>query len=282
MSLRWSPAQRIGESGIIVVHFSTSKFAFSSGRHVALAAALPTVLMLSACGGKHKAIEMPAAPSTTPTAPLAVPTPQIVVPTPAVAADERFTLILGLLSQGKVAQARVDLVQYLEDRPRDGRAKDMLRQIDTDPTILYGTASFPYTIGEDDSLASIARRFMGSPYRFYGLAKFNALSVPADAKPGQVIRVPGKPYVAPPRRPRPAAPQHEVAPATPTTATRPVVDRAGAQRLRRAGLEQMSAGSIDRAVTLLERAAALDPGNGAIASDLARGRRIQSAVRSRN
>ncbi|RYY17224.1 MAG: LysM domain-containing protein [Alphaproteobacteria bacterium] len=263
-------------------HFGSNRFAYSPGRHVGLAAGLSAAVMLSACGGKHEAIEMPAVAPTTSTASLAVPTPQVVVPTPAVAADERFTLILGLLSQGKVAQARVDLVQYLEDRPRDGRARDMLRQIDTDPTILYGTASFPYTIGDDDSLASIARRFMGSPYRFYGLAKFNALSVPADAKPGQIIRVPGRPYAVPPRRPRAAAQQHEAAPGTPTTVARPVVDRAGGQRLRRAGLEQMSAGSIDRAVTLLERAAALDPGNGAIASDLARGRRIQSAVRSRN
>jgi hypothetical protein len=40
----------------------------------------------------------------------------------------------------------------------------------------------------------------------------------------------------------------------------------------------MSAGSIDRAVTLLSQAASLDPGNAAIAADLSRARRIQATV----
>jgi Flp pilus assembly protein TadD len=43
----------------------------------------------------------------------------------------------------------------------------------------------------------------------------------------------------------------------------------------------MNAGAIDRAVALLGRAQALDPGNPAIRSDLARARRIQGTVHSR-
>lgn len=259
---------------------------FGGTRRAAVVALLSGAVLLSACGHKQRDVQpLPPPPQATPT-PSATPVSNAVVPTPNIPADERFTLVLNLLSQGKEAQARVDLVQYLADRPRDARAKDMLRQIDTDAATLYGTASYPYTIAEDDSLASIAGRLMGSRYRFYGLAKFNGLVVPADAKPGQVIQIPGRPRPAVVIMRRPKAvvqpiPREEAAPAA-AVATRPRVDRGGAQRLRRAGLEQMSAGAIDRSVTLLERAAALDPGNGAIAGDLARARRIQGTVRSRN
>lgn len=241
--------------------------------------------LLSACGHKQRDVEPLPAPPVVAPMPTTAPASNTVLPTPNLPADERFTLVLNLLSQGKEAQARADLVQYLADRPRDARAKDMLRQVDTDAAVLYGTASYPYTIAEEDTLASIAQRFMGSRYRFYGLAKFNGLVVPAQAKPGQVIQIPGRPRPAPVRRSKPMVqlPREEAQPASVTApAARPVVDRGGAQRLRRAGLEQMSAGAIDRSVTLLERAAALDPGNGAIAGDLARARRIQGTVRSRN
>ncbi|WP_438827218.1 hypothetical protein, partial [Sphingomonas bacterium] len=70
----------------------------------------------------------------------------------------------------------------------------------------------------------------------------------------------------------------------PADAPRPAVtaaDRGRAQKLRQQGLEQMSAGSIDRAVQLLSQAATLDPGNGAIGGELARARRIQATVHSR-
>lgn len=264
----------------------TTGFGEGRARRAAIGALLGGGLLLSACGHKQRDVEpLPAPPTATPT-PTAAPVSSAVVPTPNIPADERFTLVLNLLSQGKEAQARADLVRYLAERPRDARAQDMLRQIDTDAATLYGTASYPYTITEDDSLASIAGRLMGSRFRFYGLAKFNGLVVPASAQPGQVIQIPGRPrpVSAPPRRPRTVtAPPREATPATTTAApARPVVDRGGAQRYRRQGLEQMSAGAIDRSVTLLERAAALDPGNGAIAGDLARARRIQGTVRSRN
>lgn len=254
----------------------------SRKRQAAMGALLCGGLILSACGNKRRDIAIIPPPVV-----VAMPTPSpssVITSTPNVPADERFTLVLNLLSQGKVAQARVDLVQYLADRPRDGRARDMLRQIDTDAVALYGKASFPYTITEDDSLAGIAQRFMGSRYRFFGLAKFNGLTVPADAKPGQKIQIPGRPRpVVIMRRPKAVVqPVPRENASTPVVAARSSVDRGGAQRLRRAGLEQMSAGAIDRSVSLLERANALDPGNRAITGDLARARRIQGAVRSHN
>lgn len=257
----------------------------SMARQTAVVVLLGSGLLLSACGHKHRdvALTPPPVVVATPT-PSPLPVSSVIAPTPKVPATERFTLVLNLLSQGKVAQARVDLVQYLADRPRDSRAQDMLRQIDTDAVALYGKASFAYTITEDDSLASIAQRFMGSRYRFYGLAKFNGLTVPADAKPGQKIQIPGRqrPVVIM-RRPKAVVQPvpRENAPAA-AVAAHPSVDRGGAQRLRRSGLEQMSAGAIDRSVSLLERANALDPGNRAITSDLARAKRIQGTVRGHN
>jgi len=47
------------------------------------------------------------------------------------------------------------------------------------------------------------------------------------------------------------------------------------------GLAALNAGAINRAVALLRRALALDPGNAVIRNDLNRALRIQNTVRSR-
>ena len=162
----------------------------------------------------------------------------------------------------------------------------MLREIDTDPRSLYGADSFAYIVRSGDTLASLARRYLGDAVNFYGLARFNNLTLPAELQPGQTVMIPGRVrsperVQAPPRRSAPTASQ--AAPAKPEETARPAaprVDRGRAQRLRQQGLEQMSAGSIDRAVQLLSQATVLDPSNGAIAAELARARRIQATVHS--
>ncbi len=100
---------------------------------------------------------------------------------------------------------------------------------------------------------------------------------------------------APPPQPRP----EPRAPARPPRATPPPVaythadtcacaapaaprgNPARAAALRARGLAALNTGAADRAVALLGRALALDPGNAAIRNDLARARRIQGTLRSR-
>jgi hypothetical protein len=200
--------------------------------------------------------------------------------------QQRYGAAVQLLEQGNTAQARAELVLLLQRRPGDRRAGQLLREIDTDPRSLYGADSFAYIVRPRDTLVSLARRYLGDAVNFYGLARFNNLTLPADLQPGQTVMIPGRvrspERVAPPtRRAAPTAPQ--AAPARSEQAARPAaprVDHGRAQRLRQQGLEQMSAGSIDRAVQLLSQAAVLDPTNGAIAGELARARRIQATIHS--
>lgn len=242
--------------------------------------------LLGACAHKPAA-PAPSPPPAKPVAHAPVPATQMVqqiVPTRS--PQERYETAIRLLEQGNSAQARTELSALLQQRPRDRRAGQLLREIDTDPRALYGSDSFAYVVRPGDTLASLARRYLRDAVNFYGLARFNNLTFPVELQPGQTLMIPGRVrsperVVAPPRRPAPTAPQ--AVPAKPEEAPRPgprVVDRGRAQHLRQQGLEQLSAGSIDRAVQLLSQASVLDPTNGAIAGELARARRIQATVRS--
>jgi len=263
---------------------------------VARTATLASVgaLLLAGCA-HHKGDRSPAAPPPAPPpAPAARPSASPASPAPTVQAvpgrspQQRYQVALQALQQGSVATARAELAALLADRPGDRRAQSLLSEIDVDPHQLYGADSFSYTIQAGDTLFSLSRRFLGNPLNFYGLARFNNLTLPVELQPGQQILIPGH-YRTPERTPStrrpPAAAAATVPGAAPTDApARAAVSPAArqqAQQLRRQGLEQMSAGSIDRAVTLLSQASSLDPDNGAIAGDLARARRIQATVHSR-
>lgn len=255
----------------------------STLRRVAVpAVSLSLALLLAGCGDRVQSV------SSTPTPQPSASPPNSAQPTPGLSPSSRYKLALQLLQQGNATQARVELVQLWHEDPSDERGGVLIRQIDTDPKVVFGTESFPYTIKQGDTLFSLAKQYLHDSLNFYGLARYNGLTLPAHLQPGQVILIPGKPRPVrkwTPRVPTPppatgtGTPPRQVSP--PPTAT-PSSDsparRRQAQDLRRRGLEQMSAGSIDRAVTLLSQAASLDPGNAAIAADLSRARRIQATV----
>ena len=243
------------------------------------------LVLLSACAHKP-ATPPPSVPVTKSTAQASAPArPMVQQIVPTRSPRQRYDMAVELLQQGNSAQARTELAALLQQRPGDRRAGQLLREIDTDPRVLYGSDSFAYVVRSGDTLSSLARRYLRDPASFYGLARFNNLTFPTELRPGQTLMIPGRVRsperaVAPPRRPSPVATQ--AAPAKPEEAARPApktIDRGRAQRLRQQGLEQMSAGSIDRAVQLLSQAAAADPTSGAIAGELARARRVQATVR---
>jgi LysM domain len=201
--------------------------------------------------------------------------------------------VIADLNRGDAVAARRKLTAILRRRPDNGIARQLLAQIDTDPRVLLGTESYSYTLRPGETLSTVAGRALGNPMLFYALARYNNIAVPASVVPGQTIQVPGRRPAPPtPRAPAPARPEPR-APARPPRATppqtlapapRPAAPRANpaqAARLRAQGLAALNAGSVDRAVALLRQAAALDPGNAAIRSDLGRAQRIQSTVRSR-
>jgi len=199
-----------------------------------------------------------------------------------------LSLALGLLYKGDAVGARKLLVRVLKSRPGDGTAASLLRQIDTAPEALLGTESFAYTTHPDDSLSSLAERFLGDPVLFYALARYNHIETPGALEPGRVLRIPGHEKPEAPRIKRPAAEPraseamakpaepHSVPPAS------PAINPRRANQLREAALEQMNRGAIDRAVALFQQASRLDPGNALIQRDLDRAVRISRTVHAKS
>lgn len=218
-------------------------------------------LFLSACASAPKPVgETPSAsPSTA---------------SPAGAPTERLNKAIGLLTQGKAAEARVELLRVLQMQPANDTARKLMTEIDADPKTLLGAKAYPYRARPGDTASTLAERLLGDPLMFYALARYNGIDPPSQALDGRTVMIPGEPKVAPapkPSAPKPAAP-------APAAANK---DPARAAVLRKQGLTQLNQGAIDRAVQSLRRAAELDPDNALIKRDLDRAVRIQKTVKSR-
>ena len=194
---------------------------------------------------------------------------------------------VGLLEKGDEEGARKDIQQLLSRDPTDAAARVLLESLDDDPVELLGPKSFAYTVQADETLLGLAERFLGNRLKFYQLARYNSIKVPAALAAGTVLRIPGeppRPAAAPPRstttprRPRRRAPEPQTTAPTPAPAL--AANPAEARRLRVLGLSALNQGKVDRAVTLLGRAAQLDPDNALIKRDLARAERIARTVKA--
>ena len=205
--------------------------------------------------------------------------------------------VIALLEKGDEKAARKALKRMVKRHPNDAGAKRLLESLTADPVTLLGAKSFDYRVQPGDRLMALAQRFLGDHLKFYALARYNGIKVPASLQSGQTIRIPG---IAPPRpapvpRPvRPAPPRPDpiapapVRPAPPVPSPpalprvpAPAVDPARAAQLRAAGLAALNRGQVARAVALLGQAAALDPGNTLIRRDLERARRIRQTVKDK-
>jgi hypothetical protein len=255
-------------------------------RHAPVGIAALLALLTAACS--HKERPEPT-PLPEPPPPLTVQTPAPRPTAPNLNARDRTALIYDLLNRGDADQARAEVRRLQSDYPGNRAADDLLQQIDGDPKALLGTDSFAYAVQPGDTFPTLASRFLGAGSKFYALARYNGIAVPSTLQPGQTIMIPGRQRdPAPLRERRAVRPPRQTGTVQSPAATvaipvprGPRTDPGRAARLRRAGLEQMSAGSIGRAVQLLQRATTLDPANAAIAADLDRARRIQSTVQGR-
>lgn len=241
---------------------------------------------LAGCGKK----ELPLPPSTPPvTVEPATPAGPVIEPQAGLSANQRLARVVALLNAGDEPTARAELAELLRQDPGRREAQVLRQSIEGDPRAILPRDSFAYVVRPGDTFVTLALEYLRDSYKFYALARINGVA-PAALKPGDIVQIPGRfRERAEPRRtmPTPAARPGTAAPRPGTTVTpaappAPQSDPAAARRMRRAGLEAMSAGRIDIAVARLSRAAQLDPGDGAIAADLARARRIQSTVRGRN
>lgn len=148
------------------------------------------------------------APAPLPTPPEPEPVPVVVVPQGT--AKELFKAGLDALQHGEGQRAKPLLKQVLVLEPNHKHAATLLPQIDADPVEMLGKESFPYKVQSGDTLSLIAKRFLGDPFKFYILAKYNGLVVSDNLEAGRSIKIPGR---KPPPSKVPAAEQ-PVAPDT--------------------------------------------------------------------
>ena len=196
------------------------------------------------------------------------PAPQAVAP--AVPARDRIRQAVDLLGRGQSVEARAELALLLAEHPGNSVGKTLIDQIDKDPKALLGARNYPYKVRPGETLSVLAERFLGDPLLFYALARYNGIERPDTNEAGRTLLIPGTPKRA---AATPAAPAQAKA--------APAADPARANGLRRTALEAMNSGGIDRAVSLLQQAAPLDPDNALIRADLERALRIQASVRNR-
>lgn len=96
------------------------------------------------------------------------------------------------LQAGTPEKARPTLERLLVVDPGNAVGKNLLQQLSADPIETLGKESFQYKTQSGDTLSRIAKRFLGDPYKFYILARYNDIQVPGHLEAGQSIKVPGK------------------------------------------------------------------------------------------
>ena len=198
--------------------------------------------------------------------------------------------VITLLNQGNEVAARKQLQDILKRYPNDPDAHVLLESLDRDPVELLGPNYQTRAVQPGETMLGLAERFLGNRLKFYQLARYNNVKVPAALAPGTPLRIPGEPprpapLPSPPPQPRPTSaappPPPEKAPPKPTPPPGPAANPAVARQLRSGGLAALNQGQVGRAVLLLRRAALLDPANPLIARDLARAERIARAVQAK-
>lgn len=172
-----------------------------------------------------------------------------------------------LLSVGQADEAKQHLDRALSKSPSDKAALALVQQIEADPVALLGKEHRVHTVVAGDTMSALAERYLGDPLKFFILSRYNGLGAPNELRVGALLRIPTgnetKTTLA-------AAP-------APGPASSPV-NAAKADALRLQGLEALNKGEIDRAVTLLRSAEALNGDDLAIQRDLQRAARIQKSL----
>lgn len=182
---------------------------------------------------------------------------------PAVAAveippQERFQQGLRLLEQGNTVVARRELVIYLQQQPDNATARNLLQQIDT-PAADYFPADYRVVhLPSGGSLSTLAERYLGDPYQFHALAKYNGIAQPGKLEQGQAIRIPLTAHARLEFEDSASgtASNSKVEPGGTASASQKVQTDA----LHRQALNEFRAQNLDNAIKLWDKVLLIDPG----------------------
>ncbi|MBC3766662.1 LysM peptidoglycan-binding domain-containing protein [Neptunicella marina] len=109
---------------------------------------------------------------------------------PGLSARERFVKALEHLENGEEGQAKAEINAYLLAVPKSTRARILLDQIEQDISNYFPKESFDVKLTSGESLSTLAKKYLGSPLKFYALAKYNDIDNASKVNIGQTIRIP--------------------------------------------------------------------------------------------
>jgi len=174
-------------------------------RDFAAAQALPTPAVAAAAPAPAPAVPAPPPPpavvAATPPAPPPAAGTRPCPPDAAAAAPGRVRQAIQSLQVGAVEKARGELELALCGNPEHGLARELLRQLDTPAEQLFGSEATPYQVQPGDSLSQLAAEYLGDPFLFFALARYNRLGNPSRLAAGQTLRIPVTEYRKKPAKP---------------------------------------------------------------------------------
>lgn len=104
---------------------------------------------------------------------------------------ERIAKGIAFLQTGDTQSARREFEAVLVSNPKQARSRALLKQIDADPVNYLGSEHFEYKVQSGDTMALIAKRFLGEPLNFFVLARYNGIQNPSQLEVGQALKIPG-------------------------------------------------------------------------------------------
>ncbi|MGQ8364613.1 LysM peptidoglycan-binding domain-containing protein [Glaciecola sp. 1036] len=148
------------------------------------------MLGLSACGMTQKTSTKDAVANNKPIEHA----PVTKVPLPIAEANltpkQRMSKAVRSLENGESEVAEVELIEYQKSQPNSHRAANLLRQIRTPSRDYYPSDYFTLELKSGQSLSTLAKKYLGTPWDFYALAKYNQISNPSKIHIGAEVKIP--------------------------------------------------------------------------------------------
>lgn len=145
---------------------------------------ISTLALLLALGGCANQTAKPPAPEPPP-APVIAAAPKPPAPQPL-----NLPAVIALLEGGDFKAAHAQLQQAVAAEPGNLAARQLFAQLNTDPNRYFGSAHTSHTVQAGESMAGLARQYLGHPLEFVALARYNNIARPRWLEVGQTLKIP--------------------------------------------------------------------------------------------